>query len=138
MITDFLTTDPRDLARPLGAETKGPPASRQGPISDASSIDEPLFVPVARDGSWFSPTDCHQADGQYHVGNGADEMTFKDYGLALDFLTRAASPRWRYTDTIGRWRTKTATSWERKARHEVISVSSEGSRERTKRAGRKA
>src|SRR5262249_32651164 len=95
-------------------------------IAEPSSIiEEPLFVPVARDGSWFSPTDQHKRDGQYYVSNGSDEETFNDYELALDFLTRAASPRWRYTDTLGRWRSRTAIGWERKRRDEVMSVSTE-------------
>jgi hypothetical protein len=101
-------------------------------------IEEPLFVPVARDGSWFSPTDQHKRDGQYYVSNGSDEEKFNDYGPALEFLTRAASPRWRYTDTLGRWRSRAAIGWERKRRDEVMSVDAEAKQERTKRIGRKA
>jgi hypothetical protein len=89
------------------------------PQQTAPSIVEPLFVPVAGDGSWFSPAERHQRDGHYHVGNGDDEKRFDDYWTALDFLARAASPRWRYADTTGRWRIKMATGWERKAREEV-------------------
>ena len=108
-------------------------------IAEPSSIiEEPLFVPVARDGSWFSPTDQHKRDGQYYVSNGSDEETFNDYELALDFLTRAASPRWRYTDTLGRWRSRTAIGWERKRRDEVMSVSTEVKQKPTKHVWRKA
>ena len=89
------------------------------PKQATPSTVEPLFVPVAGDGSWFSPSERHQADGHYQVGNGDDEKQFDDYWTALDFLARAASPRWRYADTTGRWRIKMATSWERKAREEV-------------------
>lgn len=89
------------------------------PMQAASSIVEPLFVPVAGDGSWFSPAERRQPDGHYQVGNGDDEKEFDDYWTALDFLARAASPRWRYADTTGRWRIKMATGWERKAREEV-------------------
>jgi hypothetical protein len=89
------------------------------PKPEPSAILEPLFVPVGGDGSWFSPADRHQQDDCYYVSNGADERTFNDYWPALDFLARAASPRWRYADTTGRWRVKTATSWVRKARKEV-------------------
>jgi hypothetical protein len=80
---------------------------------------QPLFVPVAGDGSWFSPVDRHQRDGQYYVGNSDDERKFDDYWTALDFLARAGSPRWRYTDAMGRWRIKTGKGWERKSRQEV-------------------
>jgi hypothetical protein len=92
--------------------------SPQGPDS---SVVEPLFVPVSRDGGWFSPSDRHQRDGHYYVGNGDDEKKFDDYWTALDFLARAASPRWRYADTTGRWRIETAVGWERKTRQEVES-----------------
>jgi hypothetical protein len=94
-------------------------SSRYLPKQAAPSIVEPLFVPVAGDGSWFSPAERHQPDGHYQVGNGDDEKQFDDYWTALDFLARAASPRWRYADTTGRWRIKMATGWERKAREEV-------------------
>jgi hypothetical protein len=104
----------------------------------SSIIEEPLFVPVARDGSWFSPTDQHKRDGQYYVSNGSDEEKFNDYGPALEFLTRATLPRWRYTDTLGRWRSRTAVGWERKRREEVMSVNAEAKQEPTKRIGRKA
>ena len=95
------------------------------PNSEASSILDPLFVPVAGDGSWFSPADRHQQDQNYYVGNGDDERKFDDYWAALDFLARAASPRWRYADTTGRWRIKTATGWERKVHQDVQDLLSE-------------
>ena len=86
---------------------------------DASLVVEPLFVPVARDGSWFSPSDRRKRDSLYYVSNGDDEQGFDDYWSAIDFLTRAGSPQWRYTDTAGRWRIKKGTAWERKSRQEV-------------------
>jgi hypothetical protein len=89
------------------------------PNSEASSIEEPLFVPIGDQGAWFSPAHRHQQDERYYVGNGNDEQKFDDYWNALDFLTRAASPRWRYADTTGRWRIKTAIGWERKSRKEL-------------------
>ena len=96
------------------------------PTAEPSSIDDPLFVPVASDGSWFSPAD--QREAQYYVANGVDEQRFPDYATALDFLTRASSPRWRYSDAIGRWRTRAATGWERKARHDVIKTTKKTNR----------
>ena len=80
---------------------------------------EPLFVPIASDGSWFAPDDRSQGDGRYYVTNGEAEQGFEGYWEALAFLARAASPRWRYIDTVGRWRTKMAVRWERKERQEV-------------------
>jgi hypothetical protein len=92
------------------------------PKPDLSSTVEPLFVPVARDGSWFSPADRHQRDNFFYVGNGDDEQKFDNYWAALDFLARAGSPRWRYADTTGRWRIKTAIAWERKSRKELADL----------------
>lgn len=80
---------------------------------------KPLFVPITSDGSWFSPEDRSQGDGRYYVANGETEQRLEEYWEALEFLTQAASPRWRYTDTAGRWRTKIAIRWERKERQEV-------------------
>jgi len=88
------------------------------PTSESSSI-EPLFVPVASDGSWFSPVDRSHRDGKYYIANGEAEQKFENYWDALELITRAASPRWRYTDAAGRWRIKAMTRWERKARQEV-------------------
>jgi hypothetical protein len=90
--------------------------------STESSSIEPIFVPVANDGSWFSPADRHEEDSSYYVDNGGIEKQFKDYWQALEFVTRASSPRWRYTDSAGRSRIKAASSWERKGRKEVDSL----------------
>jgi hypothetical protein len=96
---------------------------QEGTLTDLkwkiSADIHPLFVPVAGDGSWFSPVDRHQRDGQFYVGNCDDERKFDDYWTALDFLARAGSPRWRYTDAMGRWRIKMGRGWERKTRQEV-------------------
>jgi hypothetical protein len=89
------------------------------PNSEMPPIIEPLFVPVAADGTWFSPGVRHPSDNSYCVADGNDERKFDEYWIALDFLARAASPRWRYADTAGRWRVKTAIAWERKARQEA-------------------
>jgi hypothetical protein len=117
------------LARPdfrpsLWQEQKGTSTQH----SEPSLIGEPLFVPVAADGSWFSPTNCLRRDDQddqdphYYVANGDNEESYEDYWEALNFLARAASPRWRYTDATDRWRIKIASSWERKAREEVAAL----------------
>src|ERR1700730_363933 len=108
-----------DFRRSIWQQQKNIRFSDQLPKQATSSIVDPLFVPVAGDGSWFSPAERHQRDGHYHVGNGDDEKQYDDYWTALDFLARAASPRWRYADTTGRWRMKMATGWERKPREEV-------------------
>jgi hypothetical protein len=113
-------------------------SSQRPPLSESSSI-EPLFVPVATDGSWFSPSDCSEGENKdeekvswYCVANGGTEKAFKDYWKALEFVTQATSPRWRYTDSTGRSRIKTATRWERKARQEVEALLSPNAKKRQK------
>ena len=86
---------------------------------ESTATVEPLFVPVASDGSWFSPADRHQRDDHYYVGNSDDERKFDDYWTALEFLIRAASPRWRYADATGRSRIKVAIGWQRRSRKDV-------------------
>jgi hypothetical protein len=108
-----------DFRRSIWQQQKNIHIALSLPKQATPSTVEPLFVPVAADGSWFSPAERRQPDGHYQVGNGDDEKQFDDYWTALDFLARAASPRWRYADTTGRWRIKMATGWERKAREEV-------------------
>jgi hypothetical protein len=85
---------------------------------------KPLFVPVASDGNWFSPEDRSQGDSRYYVANGSAEQGLEVYWEALEFLTQATSPRWRYTDAAGRWRAKVAVRWERKEREEVEALAS--------------
>jgi hypothetical protein len=93
------------------------------PALDYESLldDEPIFVPVASDGAWFSPNDRNQRDGCYYVASGEHEERFEEYWAALDFLGRARFPRWRYCDAAGRWRAKTGRGddWLRKSRSEI-------------------
>ncbi len=93
------------------------------PIDKPVVAVEPVFVPVAADGLWFSPeartVSKNGLGARYHVGNGETEEAFDEYWPALSFLARAGSPRWRYRDEGSRWRMKTATSWTRKAREDI-------------------
>ncbi|CAN7628725.1 hypothetical protein LJR255_004754 [Pararhizobium sp. LjRoot255] len=75
---------------------------------------------MAKDGSWFSPEHTLH-DGRFHVtcAKYKQEESFDDYWAALDFLSRAASPRWRCPDEAGRWCLKPANSWDRKTRQEI-------------------
>jgi hypothetical protein len=86
--------------------------------------EDPVFVPVASDGTWFSPNDCNEKDKRYQVANGDREENYVDYWEALEFLSRSRFPRWRYHDAAGRWRTKLGTGddWLRKSRAEIESL----------------
>lgn len=96
------------------------------PTNIPSALDsEPVFVPVANDGNWFSPK--HNREGTYRVANGDQEATFDEYWEALGFLCRAVVPRWRYRDAGGRWSSKVAHGWTRKTRAEIDSEMAAGS-----------
>lgn len=80
------------------------PASEAAPTSTASvqeaDVDgEMLFVPVARDGTWFSP-DC-RSGGRYTIGAKGEEVKFTGYFEALEALVKMPTPRWRRTNPIG-------------------------------------
>ena len=105
------------------------------PRKSAALSIEPLFVPIATDGSWFSPADRSQGDGRYYVTNGEAEQGFEGYWEALEFLARAASPCWRYTDAVGRRRTKLGARWERKERRDVELLLSRVAKAATRKSG---
>lgn len=83
----------------------------------------PVWVPVTKDGTWFSPEHA-MPDGCFYVSCAKykGEETIDDYWQALAFLSRAASPRWRCPDEVGRWYLKPAAHWDRKTRQEIESL----------------
>ncbi len=91
------------------------------PHSGAFLENDLVFVPIANDGTWFSPNDRNKDDTQYYVASADQEKKFADYWLALEFLHRAKVPRWRYRDATKRWRLKTSgpDAWARKPRAEI-------------------
>jgi hypothetical protein len=95
--------------------------STEAPHSEPLIGDDPVFVPVASDGTWFSPSDRNERDNCYYVASGDCEEKYDDYWNALDFLSRARFPRWRYCDAAGRWRAKSGRGddWLRKSRREI-------------------
>lgn len=80
----------------------------------------PVWVPVAKDGTWFSPEHA-MPDGFFYVtcAKHKGEVSFEDYWEALDFLSRAASPRWRVRTEAPRWYLKPVSHWDRKTRQEI-------------------
>lgn len=67
--------------------------------SRAESGDDLLFVPVARDGAWFSPG-C-RSGGRYTIGAKGEEVKFTNYFDALEALVRMPTPRWRRANADG-------------------------------------
>ncbi len=76
-----------------------------------------LFVPVAKDGTFFSP-ECKRSSG-YQLGPKGLERTYDDYVEALEALNAMEVPRWRRPNARGYWGTVTAISWTRKTRAEL-------------------
>ena len=62
-------------------------------------IDDIVFVPVARDGSWFGP-EC-RVSGRYTIGAKGSEEKHADYFTALEALLRMPTPRWRRPNANG-------------------------------------
>ncbi len=80
----------RGEAAPAAAET----------AANAKAGDDFLFVPVARDGTWFSP-EC-RSGGRYTVGAKGEELKFTDYFEALAALVKMPTPRWRRPNANGK------------------------------------
>lgn len=82
--------------------------------SDPSSDDtiyEPLFVPVARDGSVFHPG-LRRGDG-FTIGPKGTERKIPDFREALAELHRMPIPFWRRPNEKGAWGIVRGTHWER-------------------------
>lgn len=81
--------------------TRTPTRKDAKPATQEASPDDEalLFVPVARDGSWFSP-DC-RSGGRYTIGAKGSETKYTDYFAALDALLKMPAPRWRRKNSNG-------------------------------------
>ncbi|UEM24511.1 hypothetical protein JL100_030235 (plasmid) [Skermanella mucosa] len=69
---------------------------------EAQDLGEVVFVPEARDGSWFDPRTCRRAGG-YTIGPKGDERTVENYLEALRQLARMPVPYWRRPNSAGNW-----------------------------------
>lgn len=79
--------------------TRVPAAEVATPSASMSSGDDLLFVPVARDGTWFSPG-C-RSGGRYTIGAKGEEVKFTNYFDALEALVKMPTPRWRRANADG-------------------------------------
>lgn len=93
--------------------------TREGDAPFEAEIIDPIFVPVAADGSRFDVTLGH-GDG-YQVGRKGAETTFPNYNSALDALTRMPVAYWRRpSEGSGRRGIVRATHWERVSRMDPL------------------
>ncbi|WP_196503476.1 hypothetical protein [Aestuariivirga litoralis] len=88
-------------------------------------LDEVVFVPVARDGSWFHPVECRNARG-YTVGSKGSEAPIADYFEALKLLAKAPTPSWRRPNENGHWGIVAGYQWARKEASELHKLLDEG------------
>lgn len=77
-----------------------------------------VFVPVAEDGSVFTP-DVRREDGYFVVTQGG-ERAYQDYWKALDTLKLMEVPTWRRPGPEGRWGLVRAVSWSRLSKDELV------------------
>ena len=81
---------------------------------DTQELGEVVFVPVAKDGSWFDPLSCQTKSG-YRIGPKGAEQPKKDYREALDLLARMPTPFWRRPNSVGNWGLVAGVSWQRRS-----------------------
>ena len=78
---------------------------------EVTSDIDPIFVPVARDGSMFTPN-VHR-NGSYQIGEKGDEETLRNYDEALSRLQAMSVARWRRPNENGNWGIVAAIEWRR-------------------------
>lgn len=83
--------------------------------ADNHTLDDVVFVPIAKDGSWFDPVTCRSNRG-YTIGPKGSEQPVSDYHEALQQLARMKTPYWRRPNAAGNWGLVAGNSWQR---HEV-------------------
>jgi hypothetical protein len=82
-----------------------------------SGLHEVLFLPVDRNGGYFSP--AHRQNGQYIVGERGSEQKFTDYLVALETLQKLESPAWRSPTIKGHWTLAFGVNWDRKTAAQI-------------------
>jgi hypothetical protein len=91
----------------------------------AKDVGEVVFVPVAKDGSWFDPVACRNARG-YTIGPKGAEEPVEDYRLALERLARMRTPYWRRRNSAGNWGIVAGVSWQRRIVQDLPVATEEG------------
>lgn len=86
--------------------------------SDAQPLDEVVFVPVAKDGSWFDPVSCRTSNG-YMIGAKGNEQVVEKYREALSRLSRMPTPYWRRPSIAGNRGIVSGVNWVRKEANEL-------------------
>jgi hypothetical protein len=94
-------------------------ASLNSKLTLNEDLGEVLFVPVARDQTWFDPVHCKRAGG-YTIGAKGHEIVVSDYREALGKLARVSVPHWRRPNDKGNWGIVAGVGWQRKPASELF------------------
>lgn len=86
-------------------------ANENEEVGPAMPSDRMIFVPVARDGSMFTPD--LQRNGAYRIGAKGNEEDIPDFASALERLNAMPVPRWRRPNEKGLWGIVSGVSWQR-------------------------
>lgn len=79
--------------------------------TDEATAMTPVFVPVARDGSIFTPST--NRGGRYQIGDKGSEEVFQDYDEALLRLQAMPVAKWRRPNENDNWGIVSAIEWRR-------------------------
>lgn len=78
---------------------------------EAVALERMFFVPVARDGSMFTPDLLR--NGVYRIGAKGAEEDVADFSTALARLNAMPVPRWRRPNEKGLWGIVSGVAWQR-------------------------
>lgn len=98
----------RRAAQPIPKATPAPSPARV-PVKPLAPHGQ--LVPVARDGSWFSP-DLQRSSGGFTIGAKGEELVVGSYAEALAQLRLMQVPRWRRPNANGNWGIVAAVEWK--------------------------
>lgn len=87
-------------------------------VQPEPTLGEVVFVPVAKDGSWFDPVTCRNQRG-YTIGPKGAETPVDDYGEALAQLARMPTPYWRRPNGVGNRGIVAGVTWQRREVAEI-------------------
>jgi hypothetical protein len=74
-------------------------------------LQQPMFVPVARDGTMFHPR--LRRGSAYTIGKKGEEEQVADFNVALEKLQRMPVAYWRRPNASGNWGSVACVRWER-------------------------
>lgn len=94
------------------------------PPAPDTDVGEVIFVPVARDGSWFDPAACRNSR-HYTIGPKGAEQHVPEYREAVARLSRMPTPYWRRPNEAGNWGIVAGVSWQRKVMADLAAYGAE-------------